>query len=86
MYVDSLNEPNDTGQRDSEVDDTEGEVTGEWSKEDLSMEGTPGTEQTMWVDPSFKGVQTFVLKYSTSCLILTNGGFINIRGRQAPGT
>lgn len=56
MYVDSLNEPNDTGQRDSEVDDTEGEVTGDWSKEDLSMEGTPGTEQTMWVDPSFKGV------------------------------
>lgn len=55
MYVDSLNEPNDTGQRDSEVDDTEGEVTGDWSKEDLSMEGTPGTEQTMWVDPSFKG-------------------------------
>lgn len=56
MYVDSLNEPNDTGQRDSEVDDTEGEVTGDLSKEDLSMEGTPGTEQTMWVDPSFKGV------------------------------
>lgn len=56
MYVDSLNEPNDTGQPDSEVDDTEGEVTGDWSKEDLSMEGTPGTEQTMWVDPSFKGV------------------------------
>ncbi|XP_052703511.1 uncharacterized protein LOC128179868 isoform X3 [Crassostrea angulata] len=58
MYVDSLNEPNDTGQRDSEVDDTEGEVTGDWSKEDLSMEGTPGTEQTMWVDPSFKGCST----------------------------
>lgn len=56
MYVDSLNETNDTGQPDSEVDDTEGEVTGDWSKEDLSMEGTPGTEQTMWVDPSFKGV------------------------------
>lgn len=52
MYVDSLNEPNDTGQQDSEGEE---EVTGDWSKEDLSLEGNLSTETTMWVDPSFKG-------------------------------
>nr|XP_022323729.1 uncharacterized protein LOC111124802 isoform X3 [Crassostrea virginica] len=55
MYVDSLNEPNDTGQQDSEGEEGEGEVTGDWSKEDLSLEGNLSTETTMWVDPSFKG-------------------------------
>nr|XP_022323720.1 uncharacterized protein LOC111124802 isoform X2 [Crassostrea virginica] len=54
MYVDSLNEPNDTGQQDSEGEEGEGEVTGDWSKEDLSLEGNLSTETTMWVDPSFK--------------------------------
>ncbi|XP_061178989.1 zinc finger and BTB domain-containing protein 18-like isoform X4 [Saccostrea echinata] len=55
MYVDSLDEPHDTGQRDSEADDTEGDVTGDWNKEDLSMEGNITGDQTMWVDPNFKG-------------------------------
>ncbi|XP_061178963.1 zinc finger and BTB domain-containing protein 20-like isoform X1 [Saccostrea echinata] len=54
MYVDSLDEPHDTGQRDSEADDTEGDVTGDWNKEDLSMEGNITGDQTMWVDPNFK--------------------------------
>lgn len=44
MYVDSLNEFNDIGQRDFEVDDIEGEVIGDWSKEDLFMEGIFGIE------------------------------------------
>lgn len=55
MFVDSLDEPQDTGQRDSEVDDTEGDVTVDWNKEDLSMEGNMSGDQTMWMDTSFKG-------------------------------
>ncbi|XP_048781213.1 uncharacterized protein LOC125683788 isoform X4 [Ostrea edulis] len=54
MFVDSLDEPQDTGQRDSEVDDTEGDVTVDWNKEDLSMEGNMSGDQTMWMDTSFK--------------------------------
>jgi hypothetical protein len=69
MFVDTLDEPQDTGQRDSEVDDTEGDVTGDWNKEELSMEGNMSGEPTMWMDTSYKGewVYTGSLRNSMAC-------------------